>query len=232
MKTNFQPEEVLTAEDLNANFTECAGKADVDHGHTLEDIEDFDGSEIKSGGENEPAYVRAYTTVVGSLKRHVKAFCDKFILSIRGEEDVVISSTNLPNLVRALSVPDSTPTVDSDNLITSGGVAAALAGIVNNSKSLAISESNGTITIAYNELHTIKSLDDLVNGVFLANIYYGEAGTLGGYNGGGLLIMKSIFGQAATQIILDGEYIYKRTRSTSIEQGSVWSAWTKTAILQ
>ena len=38
-----------------------------------------------------------------------------------------VSASNAGNLVRALQTPDSTPTANSDNLVTSGGVAAALA---------------------------------------------------------------------------------------------------------
>ena len=38
-----------------------------------------------------------------------------------------VSPSNAGNLARALQTPDSTPTANSDNLVTSGGVAAALA---------------------------------------------------------------------------------------------------------
>lgn len=38
MKTDFQPNEVLMAGDLNANFQECAGKADAEHTHTIENV--------------------------------------------------------------------------------------------------------------------------------------------------------------------------------------------------
>lgn len=41
-----------------------------------------------------------------------------------GELDITVNK--LPNLQRAINTPDSTPTANSDNLVTSGGVAAAL----------------------------------------------------------------------------------------------------------
>lgn len=48
-------------------------------------------------------------------------------LVISGQE-IEIESSDVPNLIRALSNPDSTPTANSDNLVTSGGVKAALDG--------------------------------------------------------------------------------------------------------
>ena len=46
---------------------------------------------------------------------------------INGQE-IEIESSDVPNLIRALSNPDTTPTADSNNLVTSGGVKAALDG--------------------------------------------------------------------------------------------------------
>ena len=48
-------------------------------------------------------------------------------LVINGQE-IEIESSDVPNLIRALSDPDSTPTANSENLVTSGGVKAALDG--------------------------------------------------------------------------------------------------------
>ena len=52
----------------------------------------------------------------------------KMVLGISEPDDefVEISNDNIQNLRRALTNPDSTPTASSDNLITSGAVAAAL----------------------------------------------------------------------------------------------------------
>lgn len=45
------------------------------------------------------------------------------------EHTIEIDYQNIANLARALTTPDSTPTVNSTNLVTSGGVAAAIAGL-------------------------------------------------------------------------------------------------------
>lgn len=50
---------------------------------------------------------------------------DKIKFSI-GSAVASITSSNIANLIRAISNPDSTPTESSDNLVTSGGVKAAL----------------------------------------------------------------------------------------------------------
>ena len=61
--------------------------------------------------------------------------CNQDIVKISAEGEVIIeiqgqaihlTVDNYDNLVRALTNPDSTPTASSDNLITSGAVAAAL----------------------------------------------------------------------------------------------------------
>ena len=44
---------------------------------------------------------------------------------INGQE-IEIEPSDVPNLIRALSDPDSTPTANSNNLVTSGGVKAAI----------------------------------------------------------------------------------------------------------
>ena len=51
------------------------------------------------------------------------------LLSVREDDNVKsvhITPDNMENLIRALITPDSTPTASSDNLVTSGGVAAAV----------------------------------------------------------------------------------------------------------
>ena len=52
-------------------------------------------------------------------------------LVISGQE-IEIDSSDVPNLIRALSDPDSTPIANSNNLVTSGGVKAALAAKMDN----------------------------------------------------------------------------------------------------
>lgn len=47
-----------------------------------------------------------------------------------GSKTAELNATTIDNLIRALQTPDSTPTADSDKLVTSGGVAAALADVV------------------------------------------------------------------------------------------------------
>lgn len=47
-------------------------------------------------------------------------------ISVNGEDEVFINESNIDNLARALHTPDAQPTDNSDNLVTSGAVAAAL----------------------------------------------------------------------------------------------------------
>ena len=65
------------------------------------------------------------------------------MLSVREGDDIKsvhITPDNMENLIRALLTPDSTPTANSNNLVTSGGVASALA-----------SKANTNHTHSYNE---------------------------------------------------------------------------------
>lgn len=57
----------------------------------------------------------------------------KIVLGIVDPDDefVEISNDNIPNLRRALAEPDTAPTANSTNLVTSGGVAAAIAQLAN-----------------------------------------------------------------------------------------------------
>lgn len=52
----------------------------------------------------------------------------RFSIEKEGEEELEaeINENNIGNLIRALVSPDATPTADSDNLVTSGGVKAAI----------------------------------------------------------------------------------------------------------
>ena len=86
--------------------TTLAGKADRIHSHASIDA-----------GE-------AIVTVDGSGE--VKLQGEQITLKLENETAVEIGDTNISNLRRALSVPDSTPTASSNNLVTSGGVKAAL----------------------------------------------------------------------------------------------------------
>lgn len=58
----------------------------------------------------------------------------KMVLGISEPDDefVEISNDNIQNLRRALTNPDSTPTANSDNLVTSGGVKAAIDALLTN----------------------------------------------------------------------------------------------------
>lgn len=51
---------------------------------------------------------------------------------IVGGTEVEIETSDLPNLIRALADPDTTPTASSDKLVTSGGVKTALDAKMNN----------------------------------------------------------------------------------------------------
>lgn len=54
--------------------------------------------------------------------------CTSVVISMDGVQgDIEVLQSNADNLKRALRNPDSTPTASSDNLVTSGGVKAALA---------------------------------------------------------------------------------------------------------
>lgn len=59
--------------------------------------------------------------------------CTSVVISMDGVQgDIEVLQSNADNLKRALRNPDSTPTASSDNLVTSGGVAAALAAKMDN----------------------------------------------------------------------------------------------------
>ena len=70
-------------------------------------------------------------------------------LVINGQE-IEIEPSDVPNLIRALSNPDTTPTASSNNLVTSGGVKAALDSKANASDvqaALAAKMSNTALSI-------------------------------------------------------------------------------------
>ncbi|MCQ2310184.1 MAG: hypothetical protein MJZ64_00315 [Paludibacteraceae bacterium] len=104
MKIDFQPNEVLTAEALNANFEECAGKANAEHSHSY-----IRGAQVALDAEEE------------------------IHIEVGDSHELDINESNFDNLERALSNPDTIPTEDSDNLIKSGGVYGALSGKFNKS---------------------------------------------------------------------------------------------------
>ena len=84
-------------------------KADANHTH----------SQIKTSNASVSVNSDGQVVIDGS---------DIYISSYRDDEgdEASITPTNIANLIRALHDPDSAPTADSDNLVTSGGVKAAL----------------------------------------------------------------------------------------------------------
>lgn len=114
---------------LNSEMTTALdGKADSDHTH----------DEISSG-EARVYFEDGDVRVSG--KDVVLDLSDS-----EGEDILRITESDLVNIARAKRNPDSTPTVDSDHLVTSGGVAAALAGKAASSHTQAISTITGLQT--------------------------------------------------------------------------------------
>ena len=91
-------------------------KADANHTH----------SQIKTSNASVSVNSDGQVVIDGS---------DIYISSYRDDEgdEASITPTNIANLIRALHDPDSAPTADSDNLVTSGGVKTALDGKANTS---------------------------------------------------------------------------------------------------
>lgn len=57
---------------------------------------------------------------------------DEINMSFGDSNKATLTPQNIANLVRALANPDSTPTANSDNLVTSGGVKAAIDALLTN----------------------------------------------------------------------------------------------------
>ena len=89
--------------------TALNGKANANHGH----------ESIGGTGSAQDAYVECNQDIVKISAE------GEVIIEIQGQA-IHLTVDNYDNLVRALTNPDSTPTASSDNLITSGAVAAAL----------------------------------------------------------------------------------------------------------
>ena len=82
---------------------------------------------------------------------------------IVGGKEIEIELSDVPNLLRALSDPDSVPKANSDKLVTSGGVYSALAGKMDNRQFNSYPTLNsdklvtsGNIRKAMNEVGEIK----------------------------------------------------------------------------
>ena len=96
-------------------------------------------------------------------------------LIINGQE-IEIESSDVPNLIRALSNPDSTPTANSDKLVTSGGVKAAIDAATNVIETndvgydASILEKGIVYTFLFhNETGEIVALEELIDSDALPN---------------------------------------------------------------
>ena len=93
-----------------------AGKADTNHTHKLIQYNTYASTDGFAG-----------FTVSGTGSFTIGVQDDKSINFQFGPTvKASITNSNVDNLARALRNPDSTPTADSDNLVTSGGVKAAI----------------------------------------------------------------------------------------------------------
>lgn len=89
----------------------------------------------------------------------VNVGCTSVVITMPGiSVDIELLPSNAANLLRALTNPDSTPTTNSDNLVTSGGVAAALAGKMDNKTIDSTPTENST------NLVTSGGVKDALNG--------------------------------------------------------------------
>ena len=93
------------------------------------------------------------------------------MLSVREGDDIKsvhITPDNMENLIRALLTPDSTPTANSNNLVTSGGVASALAGKANTNHTHSYNE-NGLYVHLYTKNAGDNPLVAVANTIFNNN---------------------------------------------------------------
>lgn len=89
--------------------TALNGKANANHGH----------ESIGGTGSAQDAYVECNQDIVKISAE------GEVIIEIQGQA-IHLTVDNYDNLVRALTKPDNTPTANSDNLVTSGGVKEAI----------------------------------------------------------------------------------------------------------
>lgn len=156
MKTDFQPNEVLTAEALNTNFQECADKANINHTQAISTItglqDALDGKSDVNHGHADINY-----------DDNTRVDCSDDDVRITVHDRLcTIDEDNINNLNRALSNPDETPTEDSDNLVTSGGVAAALDEKADVEHTHGISDVTDLQTILNNFSYRIAALEGVL----------------------------------------------------------------------
>lgn len=137
---------------LGAIVVMIEGKADVNHGH---DIDEIEGLQVAL---NHKANINHGHDEISSPEGEARVYFEDGDVRISGKdlvidlsdsegEDIVrITESDLINIARAKRNPDETPTTNSDNLVTSGGVAAALAGKAASSHTQAISTITGLQT--------------------------------------------------------------------------------------
>ena len=111
----------------------------------------------------------------GTLGRHgshanVEILMDedsKAYISVTAEEETAdLIEENIPNLRRALSDPDSTPTANSNNLVTSGGVKAALGGKADTNHTHTPTEVQGVIPSFVEWTGQTLDLDTIIDGTW------------------------------------------------------------------
>lgn len=124
---------------LGAIVVMIEGKADVNHDHDMDEIE---GLQVAL---NHKANISHGHDEISSPEGEARVYFEDGDVRISGKdlvidlsdsegEDIVrITESDLINIARAKRNPDETPTTNSDNLVTSGGVAAALDGKLDSS---------------------------------------------------------------------------------------------------
>lgn len=162
-KLNFIKDWINWAEpvitDLNTRvpaLEEWKDAADADIEYIKNDLDnltaiEFDGGPIKAKVETVPGGTTAKISM--------------FVFENGYHDEAQITLANISNLKRALNNPDSEPTEDSDNLITSGAVYEALQDIPISSGDNIVSENgtgilatNGALNISLKDGSTTKSI--------------------------------------------------------------------------
>lgn len=102
--------------------------APVDHTHSQSEVSGLTSALAQKSDTNHTHAIidagEAIVKVEGS--GDVTMTGERINFAIDNEETVTVDDSNIENLSRALQEPDSTPTTNSDKLVTSGGVKTAL----------------------------------------------------------------------------------------------------------
>ena len=140
--------------------------APVNHTHSKSEVAGLEASlsmlgyEISKNEGNQLSRVKCKTDNSGNVQIE---FLISDLEELYPERTAVVTWQNISNLQRALSDPDTTPTANSGNLVTSGGVKAALDGKANSSHTHTVSQ----ITDFNSEVHSrvLAGIQEAIRGV-------------------------------------------------------------------